>query len=291
MALGLMIPALVLASLASDQAGMILLQVEENGEAWYVYPNDLERYYLGRPTDAFNIMRILGLGVAHPELEQYLISTFPSRLSGMIMLDVEQNGEAYYVYPKDLQGYYLGRPADAFRVMRELGLGISNLNLVQIPVSPDSVLTEFEQRRIDNPYYDIERRVFDIVNEHRASIGSKIVEWNDDIADISREHSVNMASGVIEPSHEGVFERIERMKVLIPEFNGGAENLAWNYSSDPALQGFNWWLTSEGHRTSLENDFYDISGVGVSRAADGKYFITQYFVNLDAVMMMTEDDL
>ncbi len=44
-------------------------------------------------------------------------------------MDVEQNGEAYYVNPDDLKGYYLNRPADAFRIMRELGLGITNNKL------------------------------------------------------------------------------------------------------------------------------------------------------------------
>ncbi len=41
-------------------SGGILLQVESVGEAWYVYPNDKKKYYLGRPADAFDIMRKLG---------------------------------------------------------------------------------------------------------------------------------------------------------------------------------------------------------------------------------------
>ena len=41
---------------------------------------------------------------------------------------------AYYVNPLNLKMYYLGRPADAFSVMRSLGLGITNANLRQIEV-------------------------------------------------------------------------------------------------------------------------------------------------------------
>jgi len=52
-----------------------------------------------------------------------------NRLSGKILLDVERNGEAWYVYPVDNHRYYLGRPNDAFNIMRNLGLGISNENL------------------------------------------------------------------------------------------------------------------------------------------------------------------
>jgi hypothetical protein len=111
-------------------SGYILLQVQENGEAYYVYPDDSKKYYLGRPDDAFSVMRQLGLGATHDFISGHVI--FPASVSGKILLDVEQNGEAYYIYPKDKKAYYLGRPADAFRIMRELGLGITNSDLNRI---------------------------------------------------------------------------------------------------------------------------------------------------------------
>ncbi|MDP2736223.1 MAG: S1C family serine protease [bacterium] len=110
--------------------GQILLQVEQNGEAYYVYPDDSKRYYLGRPDDAFSVMRKLGLGATHDFINSHTI--YPTNVLGKILLDVEQNGEAYYIYPKDKKAYYLGHPADAFRIMRELGLGITNSDLNKI---------------------------------------------------------------------------------------------------------------------------------------------------------------
>ncbi|MBI2050860.1 MAG: trypsin-like peptidase domain-containing protein [Parcubacteria group bacterium] len=121
-------------SLSRRVSGNILLQVEKKGEGWYVYPDNKKKYYLGRPADAFSIMRNLGLGIKHSELSIYLNSKFPSRLSGKILLDVEQKGEAYYINPNDLKGYYLSKPADAFRIMRELGLGITNDDIRKIDV-------------------------------------------------------------------------------------------------------------------------------------------------------------
>jgi hypothetical protein len=120
--------------LSNNLKGKILLQVEQNGEGWYVNPDNQKKYYLGRPADAFSIMRNLGLGIKHSELTTYLNSKFPSRLSGKILLDVERNGEAYYVNPNDLKGYYLNRPADAFKIMREFGLGITNTDIRKIDV-------------------------------------------------------------------------------------------------------------------------------------------------------------
>lgn len=117
---------------AGEATGYILLQVEATGEAWYVYPVNDKSYYLGRPADAFNIMKALALGAKHDFIMDADI--FPDRLAGMILLDVEQNGEAYYICPKDNKKYYLGRPADAFKIMRELGLGITNADLAIIPI-------------------------------------------------------------------------------------------------------------------------------------------------------------
>jgi len=56
------------------------------------------------------------------------------KLKGKIILQVESYGEAYYISPKDKKIYYLGRPADAFQVIRNQGLGITSANLAKIPV-------------------------------------------------------------------------------------------------------------------------------------------------------------
>ena len=119
-------------NLSKRMSGNILLQVEKNGEGWYVNPDDEKKYYLGRPADAFSIMRKLGLGATHEFITSNTI--FPDHVLGKILLDVEQNGEAYYIYPKDKKAYYLGRPTDAFSVMRNLGLGITNDDVRKIDV-------------------------------------------------------------------------------------------------------------------------------------------------------------
>lgn len=59
-------------------SGRILLQVEGKGEAWYVWPKDLRRYYLGLPSDAFNIMRGLGLGITNTNLAQIPSAGWPT---------------------------------------------------------------------------------------------------------------------------------------------------------------------------------------------------------------------
>ncbi|MFA5643990.1 MAG: transglutaminase-like domain-containing protein [Patescibacteria group bacterium] len=123
------------ASAISDRlSGRILLQVESYGEAYYINPIDKKKYYLGRPNDAFNIMRSFGLGVSNSDLLNFIKNKARPNLAGRILLQVEDKGQAYYINPTNLNLYYLGRPADAFNIMRQLGLGISNSDLSQIPL-------------------------------------------------------------------------------------------------------------------------------------------------------------
>ncbi|MEK7122727.1 MAG: hypothetical protein AAB855_02620, partial [Patescibacteria group bacterium] len=179
--------------------GRILLQVERNGEAWYVLPEDGTRIFMGRPADAFAVMRELGIGITNAHLsfipvglseqsgedqdrdglvdalEEALGTNillddtdtdghddrteilngydplrgngvrpdlelgFAEQLAGQILLQVEQNGEAWYVNPVDQKRYFLGRPADAFALMRALGLGITDKNLDKIPLSQKAI--------------------------------------------------------------------------------------------------------------------------------------------------------
>ncbi|MFC1678483.1 thrombospondin type 3 repeat-containing protein [Patescibacteria group bacterium] len=194
--------------LSQTLKGKILLQVEENGEAWYVFPSDLRRYFLGRPKDAFDIMRNLGIGISNSDIAQIPIAEanllgqdddndglsnaledslntdknnsdsdsdgysdkeeilnhfnplgngalnknkeLQEKMAGFIIMQIEQHGEAWYVNPDDRKRYYLGRPLDAFSVMRSLGLGITNKNLalveaykVNIEYTPEKIIQKF----------------------------------------------------------------------------------------------------------------------------------------------------
>lgn len=164
--------------------GKIILKVEDFGKAYYVNPITQKMHSLGKPYDAFNVMREQGIGITNsnlskipvalnnlsgndsdgdglPDLFEDAIGTnknnndtdkdgytdkeevqngynpngngkmnidnnFSNKQKGKIFLQVENNGEAWYINPENSKRYFLGRPADAFNVMRNLGLGISN---------------------------------------------------------------------------------------------------------------------------------------------------------------------
>ena len=120
--------------------GKIMLAVEAHGEAYYVNPSDGNGYYLGHADDAYQIMRNLSLGITDANLGKIPVAgtsdagdlSLRQRLAGKILLAVESHGEAWYVHPVTLQRHYLGRAEDAYQIMREQGVGISNENLKRL---------------------------------------------------------------------------------------------------------------------------------------------------------------
>lgn len=66
---------------------------------------------------------------------------------GRVLLDVQRHGEAWYVSPVDLRRRFLGRPEDALRIMRELGLGISNADIAKIPTETSAQGGDLALRR------------------------------------------------------------------------------------------------------------------------------------------------
>jgi hypothetical protein len=54
------------------------------------------------------------------------------KLKGKILLQVENHGEAWYVNPKNGKKYYMANGGEAYRVMRYLGVGITNNDLENI---------------------------------------------------------------------------------------------------------------------------------------------------------------
>jgi hypothetical protein len=129
-------------SMYNKLKGKIILKVGDNGRAYYISPIKKEMYYLGRPTDAFSVMRSQGIGITNANLDKILVnkgkasskidSKFTKAHLGKIFIQTELNGEAWYVNPSDSSRHFLGRPNDAFQIMRNLSLGISNVDFAKL---------------------------------------------------------------------------------------------------------------------------------------------------------------
>ena len=128
-------------SLAQRLSGRIVLDVQSHGEAWYIHPKNL-RSITWSSDDAYALMRLLSLGITNENLAKIPVTgnggSIPpdmvKNVSGYILLQVEAHGEAWYVDPLSLKRQYMANGADAFNIMRSLGLGITRADLDQIPI-------------------------------------------------------------------------------------------------------------------------------------------------------------
>jgi len=60
------------------------------------------------------------------------------RVKGKILLQVQDNGEAWYIDPITEKKYYFKDGNSAYQAMQAFGLGISNVDLAKIPVGTDA---------------------------------------------------------------------------------------------------------------------------------------------------------
>jgi len=119
---------------ANKLKGKILLQIESHGEAWYVNPKDGKRYYMADGAAAYSIMRKLGVGINNQNYNKILSNkTYAKSQAGKIFIKTEDLGKAYYIDSTGV-AYYLKDGAEAYNLMRKLGLGIKTSDLEKIQV-------------------------------------------------------------------------------------------------------------------------------------------------------------
>jgi len=193
------LPSLQASTTLDRIRGRILIQVEQHGEAWYVYPVNDRRYFLGRPNDAFSVMRQLGLGISENDFAK-LNNSSKKYLSGRILIRVQKSGQAYYVNPTDLSLHFLGRPNDAFSVMRQLGLGISDKEINKLALGflsqPKNTTTSSTLSSLQNPSAlmgQMEKNIHTLINAERTKNKLNPLSWNDKLAAVAREHSQDQA--------------------------------------------------------------------------------------------------
>ena len=126
-----------------------------------------------------------------------------------------------------------------------------------------------------------ERRAFDLVNAERQKRGLSPLVWDGALTRLARYHSENMArDGVLSHTDGDGLDLSGRAQVLgLRNWRALGENIAYNQGySDPTAFAVERWMVSEKHRENILNGEYTHAGIGIARAADGRVFFTQVFM-------------
>ena len=139
---------------------------------------------------------------------------------------------------------------------------------------------------------DFTMRIFQKINELRAARGAGKLEWSNVLAICAHEQSRRKAQlrfeGHNDPERGDVAARLAAAGV---KWSACAENLfmekGWD---DPAnLAVVFWWYSTSGHQENLLNPIYTQSAIGVVRADDGTFFVTQIFITPPAPHELTRN--
>lgn len=129
-----------------------------------------------------------------------------------------------------------------------------------------------------------ESAVLQHVNEYRAKHGLSALIFNSTMSQEAVAHSRAMATSHIGFGHLGFEGRIKRLYRVIPNANGGSENVAagkWN-----AKQVVDGWMNSPGHRRNILGH-YNVTGIGIAHDSRGRTYYTQIFIRKDAAPRAT----
>ncbi|MFT5737891.1 MAG: hypothetical protein ACJAU2_000977 [Maribacter sp.] len=120
---------------------------------------------------------------------------------------------------------------------------------------------------------DMESEIFEIINNYRVRLNLNALEFDGVSYYFAKKHSKHMISEG-NTSHDNFAKRAKQISM-----NTGAtfvaENVAKDY--DTAVEAFEAWLESDGHRLNIEGD-YTHSAISIKENEEGDLYFTQLFL-------------
>jgi uncharacterized protein YkwD len=127
---------------------------------------------------------------------------------------------------------------------------------------------------------DLERRIYQKVNEIRRERQAPVLSWNEDLASEARRHANNMSARSFfahqDPKRGDIDQRLNLAAI---EWNRCAENIYREKGfDDPVGDAVQSWLESPEHRRNMLDSGLAETGVGAFMQRDGTMYIVQIFI-------------
>jgi uncharacterized protein YkwD len=126
-----------------------------------------------------------------------------------------------------------------------------------------------------------ERDAFDLINKIRNDAGLESLIWNEQLANLARLHSQDMAEQKFF-SHRGsdgsmVDNRADKLGLM--NWSAIGENIAFLRGYDDAPKfAVERWMESPRHKENLLDKRWKETGMGVAILPDGTFYFTQVFI-------------
>lgn len=127
---------------------------------WYVEPESQTRYLLNDGKSVSQLLKNLGLGIANKDLAKIPTSTeslnvdyeLTHNMRGKFLLQVEENGEAWYVNPLDNLRYSIANGKEGLKTLQKLGIEVDDVKMRAIPITKE---LGFSQTKSDSINFDM----------------------------------------------------------------------------------------------------------------------------------------
>jgi uncharacterized protein YkwD len=161
--------------------------------------------------------------------------------------------------------------------MKKLQLAILIFLLGAFALSCDKdTETDNQLEKETEPYSQIEKEILSIINLYRAENNCSELEMNEFLWHEARNHSEKMASGEIPFSHDGFYDRSNKIIAEFSLVKSVGENIAFGQKNAQTIVDS--WLSSKmGHKENIEGDF-NLTGIGIAVNESNSYYCTQIFV-------------
>lgn len=132
-----------------------------------------------------------------------------------------------------------------------------------------------------NSNLNLERQAFELINRQRAKLNLDPLKWSDEIANVARLHSKDMATFNFF-SHKDLNGLLvnDRADIFgVSKWQAIGENIAYNRGyNNPVEFAVERWMQSPSHRENLLNSRWKESGIGIAITDNGTYYFTEVFL-------------
>lgn len=121
--------------------------------------------------------------------------------------------------------------------------------------------------------------VHDRVNAERALEGLPALVWDDDVAEVATQHSIDMdvRDYFSHTNPDGALPW-DRLTAAGVPYSSAGENIYWASWSATAAQAVEAWMNSPGHRDNILRTGWTHTGIGVHEGSGGSWW-TQVFIS------------
>ncbi len=121
-------------------------------------------------------------------------------------------------------------------------------------------------------------KYFELMNNHRMSLGLRPLTYSVIIEEQAGEHSTNMARGLTPFGHFGMSFRCNNLQGSLGSTACGEIVAKGQETSSSVLSS---WLASPDHRTQIENPNWTHTGIAVEKSLLGTPYWTQIFIRIN----------